>query len=424
MILKISKIIICVIVAMSLFCSSMTVFAEPEVDFDFNIQPVEPTTQKVADTTESETKKNDKTDKDDEADKEVEKDTTKSETKAPSSTKAETTKKPTKKPDKTNETTKKNSGDNKETTKVQNKPTENTNKQEPEKTTVPSTTRPAPTKPYTPPQNNNNNVQANANNNAQTTEEAFEDESLPEGAFYVYLERNNGQRRLTTLMEKPGLVPEPSEPTRAGYVFDGWYADSKFETLWNFFTDEANEPITIYAKWVADPNTIVYDIIVEDCVGGKIEVSPQKASLGEPVVINVIPDEGKRLVQGSICINGEPTDFLSFVMPKGKVVISASFEDVPEKPLQVEEENNLPKYIILGVLGAIILVAIIIVLKKRHDFNADLDPEEELYVPEDDGDNWIDETIVVEDGFVEGKKVVENTEPDYGAPDLDEDDLD
>ena len=28
-----------------------------------------------------------------------------------------------------------------------------------------------------------------------------------------------------------------------------------------------------------------------------------------------------------------------------------------------------------------------------------------------------------EDGFKDGKKVVENTEPDYGAPDLDEDDF-
>ncbi len=373
---KISKIIICVIATLCLFCGSLTVFAENgDLDFDFNIQPEVPTTQQesVPEETEKETEE-------EKTEKETEKETQKP------------TQKPTKKP------------------------------------TKPHTTEAVVEPEYNDNNDNNNvnvNVQANDNTTKEETTEETTDETLPDGAFYVYLERNNGQRRLKTMMQEKGYVPEPEEPIREGYVFVGWYADSEFKKSWNFLTDKADKTITIYAKWRADEGTVVYDIVIEKTAGGRLEVNPQKASMGEPVVITVTPDEGKRLVQGSILINGEPTDFLSFIMPKGEVTISASFEDVPENDEEEETKSKLPLFIGVGVVVAVILVAAIIIAKRRSDFNADLDPDEDLYTDEDDDDeDWIDESIVVEDGFKEGKKVVESTEPDYGAPDLDEDDLD
>ncbi len=367
---KISKIIICAIAALCLFCSSLTAFAENgDLDFEFNIQPEEPTTQRESAPVETET----------ETEKVTEKQTTEKITEATA-----------------------------------------------EKTTI-KTTKPQTTEAQNEPVYNNasgNNVNVGVQENVEATKEESTveettDEPLPDGAFYVYLERNNGQRRLKTVMQEPGYVPEPEEPTREGYVFDGWYSDSEFKKSWDFLTDKAKEQMTIYAKWVANSNTKEFDIIVEKTVGGTLEVNPQKASVGEPVVITVTPDEGKRLVQGSILINGEPSDFLSFIMPNGKVIISASFEDIPEKDVS-EEKSKLPLFIGLGVIVAVILVATIIIAKRRSDFNADLDPDEELYIDDDDDDNWIDESIVVEEGFKEGKKVVDSTEPDYGAPDLEE----
>lgn len=379
---KIKKISMCIIAVLCLFCSSVTAFAvDGDLDFDFNIQPEVPTTQEetIPIETEKVTEK--------ETEKVTEKETEKQ-------TEKETTEKPTKKPDK--------------------------------KPSVPQTTK----KENREPDNasgGNENVNVQVNNPAtqtETTTEDTTDEKLKKGEFYVYLERNNGQRRLKTLMKKKGHVPEIEVPTREGYVFSGWYADSKFKKPWNFFTDIAEKEMTIYAKWTAIGDIVVYDIIIEDTVGGALEVNPQKASMGEPVVITVIPDEGKRLVQGSIRINGESTDFLNFIMPDGKVTISAKFEDVPEDAGGLDK-SKLPLLIIVGVVVVIVLVLVIIVTKKRRDFNADLDPDEDIFAidDEDDDDSWIDESIIVEDGFVEGKKVVENIEPDYGAPDLDEDDL-
>lgn len=357
---KFLKTIICAVAVMCLFCNTFIAFAENgDVDFDFNIEPIEPTTQEEIIETEEPTE-------------EPTQAPTKKPTEAP-------TEKPTKKPSKPQE---------------------------------------APVQES--PQNNNQ-----TNETQRETEVVATQEELPDGAFYVYLEKNNGEKRLKTFMEEAGLLPRPSDPTRKGYIFDGWYSDSKFKNEWDFEKDKAKKEMTIYAKWIADESTVEFDIIIKDTVGGKLETNPTKASKGEPVFITVIPDEGKRLVAGSLSVNGKSTDVFSFIMPKGKVTISASFEDVPEIVEDEEgEEKNLTPFIIIGAVILIVIVAgILVIVKRRRDFNADLDPEEEYEDNAEDETLWIDESIVVEDGFKEGKKVVENAEPDYGVPELDSDDF-
>ena len=381
MIRKFLKINICVIAVLCVLCSSLTAFAvEGDLDFDFNIQPEIPTTQEetVPVETEQETER--------ETEKEIETETEKKPNK-------ETTEKPTERP--TQKPTER------ETTERQNNEPDNNGWE------------------------GNGNAQPDEPTTKKETTQATTEEGLKKGQFYVYLERNNGQRRLKTLMNKKGYVVEPEEPFREGYIFSGWYADSKFKKPWNFMTDKADKSMTIYAKWTAKGDTVVYDIIIQDTVGGTLEVNPQKASAGEPVVITVIPEEGKRLVQGSIIINGENTDFLNFVMPDSNVTISATFEDVPEQQEAPIEKSKLPLFAIIGVLALVIIGVIVVITRQRRDFNADLDPDEDIFATDDEEDDgsWIDESIVVEDGFVEGKKVVENTEPDYGGPDLDENDF-
>lgn len=51
-------------------------------------------------------------------------------------------------------------------------------------------------------------------------------------------------------------LSEPSDPTRSGYVFGGWYTDQNYTETWDFANDEVTQDVTFYAKWTeATPDT-------------------------------------------------------------------------------------------------------------------------------------------------------------------------
>lgn len=272
--------------------------------------------------------------------------------------------------------------------------------------------------------NNNNNNNDRPQNSTTTTTPATTLPELPEGSFYVFLELNNGEPRLKRIMEKEGRVPPPNMPVREGYVFDGWYADAKFTKVWDFDTSVAKDTVVIYAKWVAGGSTVTYKITVPKVAGGSIEVNPAVASKGEPVTITVKPDKGMRLVSGSLTINGKSSDVLSFIMPGSDVVIGAKFEKIPASEAPVEESVSVVPFIIGGgvLVLAIVGIAIAIAKRKAAYQTPEFDESGALIIDDDDDDGWIDESIVIEDGFENGKIVKENVEPDYGAPDADDED--
>lgn len=44
-------------------------------------------------------------------------------------------------------------------------------------------------------------------------------------------------------------VTEPADPIRAGYIFEGWYTDTTWETEWDFEAMTVSADVTLYAKW-------------------------------------------------------------------------------------------------------------------------------------------------------------------------------
>lgn len=293
-------------------------------------------------------------------------------------------------------------GDSQEKPDDENKPTQ-TQTQKPNDT------------PAGPAQNNTTTTTTTE----ATTEEQSTYPPLPEGWFYIFLQQNNGDEIRRYEMNGEGYVPEPTTPVRKGFVFDGWYLDPGFKKPWNFATDIAKGEMTIYVKWKSDGSATVYPIEVKQSKGGKIYANPSEACMDENVTITVIPDEGKRVVAGSLLINGVPSDIFSFTMPKGKVVVSVEFEDIPQDE-QPAEKNNILPFIIAGagLVLAVIAVAVVLV-RRRRLYETGFDGDEIIEDVEDDG--WIDETIVVEDGFKEGKIIHDSVEPDYGLPDSDDD---
>ena len=45
------------------------------------------------------------------------------------------------------------------------------------------------------------------------------------------------------------LLKKPENPTREGYVFDGWYTDSEYEEKFDF-NSAITKVVQLYAKWI------------------------------------------------------------------------------------------------------------------------------------------------------------------------------
>ena len=58
------------------------------------------------------------------------------------------------------------------------------------------------------------------------------------------------------------LIKEPTNMTRTGYTFGGWFMDNAMTTAYNFKTDLKDLPtatITLYAKWIIDKFNVTFD---------------------------------------------------------------------------------------------------------------------------------------------------------------------
>ena len=69
-------------------------------------------------------------------------------------------------------------------------------------------------------------------------------------SYTVSFNTNGGTPVLSQTVKSGEKAVRPTDPTRDGFTFDDWYADSVFTTKFNF-----DEPITaqttIYAKWTS-----------------------------------------------------------------------------------------------------------------------------------------------------------------------------
>jgi uncharacterized repeat protein (TIGR02543 family) len=63
-----------------------------------------------------------------------------------------------------------------------------------------------------------------------------------------------------------GYVSQPSNPTRSGYTFGGWYTTSSYTTSWNFYSNTITANRTLYAKW----NPITYTVTFNSMSGSSV----------------------------------------------------------------------------------------------------------------------------------------------------------
>lgn len=66
--------------------------------------------------------------------------------------------------------------------------------------------------------------------------------------YTVRFETNGGSEAASQNVAGNGTVKKPADPTKEGYVFDGWYLDSGLSEIYDFNT-KVTKNITLYAKW-------------------------------------------------------------------------------------------------------------------------------------------------------------------------------
>ncbi|XUX01138.1 MAG: InlB B-repeat-containing protein [Dehalogenimonas sp.] len=78
-------------------------------------------------------------------------------------------------------------------------------------------------------------------------------------------------------------VTQPTDPTRTGYTFGGWFKEAACTTAWNFTSDTITGNTTLYAKWTINQYTITFNS------DGGSAVSPITQDYGTAVVAPANP---------------------------------------------------------------------------------------------------------------------------------------
>ncbi len=99
--------------------------------------------------------------------------------------------------------------------------------------------------------------------------------SIDPATYTVTFDSDGGSEVATQTVDKGETATEPEDPTKAGYVFEGWYTEAEHINAYDFST-AVNENITLYANWTA-VHTVTFNS------NGGSEVSSATVENGETV---------------------------------------------------------------------------------------------------------------------------------------------
>ena len=98
------------------------------------------------------------------------------------------------------------------------------------------------------------------NNNATTDKNYIFNVNVVPAQFTVSFDSQGGSDVAEQNVEYDTLIQEPTEPTKEGYTFVGWYKEAACQNKWDFATEKmpANT-VTLYAKWEANAYSVGFN---------------------------------------------------------------------------------------------------------------------------------------------------------------------
>ena len=95
-------------------------------------------------------------------------------------------------------------------------------------------------------------------------------QTVPDGKVRVIFDGNGGSATASQVITSGAKVTVPSNPTRTGYTFDGWYQDAEGTgSAFNLATKTFAVDTYCYAKWTINTYTVTYDSNSESVVASQ-----------------------------------------------------------------------------------------------------------------------------------------------------------
>ncbi len=144
--------------------------------------------------------------------------------------------------------------------------------------------------------------------------------------YTITFESNGWTSIQNQIVSHNWLLIKPNNPTKSEYIFDGWYKEAQFTTLWNFNTDVVNANITLYAKW--SDNTTPISFFEYSVIDNNITITKYKYSQISPKNVKVPSEiEGKKVISiannafnwewtCSDCLEWDQAQLTSLILPE------------------------------------------------------------------------------------------------------------
>ena len=76
--------------------------------------------------------------------------------------------------------------------------------------------------------------------------------------FTITFDSQGGSATAPQDIAERAVIVRPADPVRTGYTFDGWYADDRYTTAWDF-DNAVTASFNLYAKWTPIPYEVTFN---------------------------------------------------------------------------------------------------------------------------------------------------------------------
>lgn len=124
-------------------------------------------------------------------------------------------------------------------------------------------------------------------------------------------------------IEENTLITKPTDPTKSGFTFAGWYKESALTTPWVFTTDKVTADITLYAKWTA---VIVTYTVTFNTDGGST-IAPVSVNAGSAISEPTDPTKSGYTFVGWFADEAKTTEWVFTDVVNQNVTLYAKWEE-------------------------------------------------------------------------------------------------